>query len=79
MMNPVLPRVYENASENASQPLVNVCIAFAILETFFIIAFMLSWHFNRDNNNNNTKGVYALILVGYIFCFGGVVLGIRKS
>jgi hypothetical protein len=66
-------------ARNAAQLLVNVCIAFAILETFFIIVFILSWHTNKDNNSNNTKGVYALILAGYVFCFGGVVIGIRES
>jgi len=66
-------------AEDPARLLINVCIAFAFVETFFVIAFILSWHFNRDNNTNNTKGVYALILAGYIFCFAGVVIGIRKS
>jgi hypothetical protein len=68
----------EASAGDAAQLLINVCIAFAVLETFFIIAFVLSWHLNRVNNNN-TKGVYALILVGYLFCFLGVIMGIRMS
>jgi hypothetical protein len=69
----------EAGAGDAAQLLINVCIAFAVLETFFIIAFVLSWHLNRVNNNNNTRGVYALILVGYLFCFLGVIMGIRTS
>ncbi|KAF2690696.1 hypothetical protein K458DRAFT_382273 [Lentithecium fluviatile CBS 122367] len=68
----------EPSAGDVAQLLVNVCIAFAILETFFIFSFILSWHFNKDNNTNNTKGVYALILAGYVFCFGGVVIGVLK-
>ncbi|KAF2872721.1 hypothetical protein BDV95DRAFT_395790 [Massariosphaeria phaeospora] len=67
----------ENAMENASGPLLNICIIFACLETFFIIAFMFSWHYN-NSNSNNTKAVYIFVLIGYLFCFGGVVMGILK-
>lgn len=67
-----------DAVGQASQPLLNICIIFAILETFFVIAFVFSWHYNKGNNSNNTKGVYILILLGYMFCFGGVIMGIRK-
>ena len=66
----------DDAARNASQPLIDVCVSLAVLETVFVVAFILSWHFNRGNNNYNTKGVYALMLVGYIFCFGGAVIGI---
>lgn len=62
--------------ENSSQPLLNVCISFAILETFFIIAFVFSWYFHNGNNN---KSVFYLVLLGYLFCFAGVVIGIRRS
>ncbi|KAH7125754.1 hypothetical protein B0J11DRAFT_419656, partial [Dendryphion nanum] len=65
----------EYAAENSSQPLLNVCISFGILETFFIISFIFSWHYNR-RNSNNSKTFYLLILLGYIFCFAGVVSGI---
>ncbi|KAF2732414.1 hypothetical protein EJ04DRAFT_554059 [Polyplosphaeria fusca] len=65
------------AAENCSQPLLNVCISFAILETFFIIAFIFSWYFN-NNNSNNTRAVLRLILAAYIFCFTGIILGILK-
>lgn len=68
----------EYAAENSSQPLVNVCISFGILETFFIIAFVFSWHYNR-RNSNSSKTFYLLILFGYVFCFGGVVVGIRMD
>jgi uncharacterized membrane protein YedE/YeeE len=71
--------IREADTGHVAQLLIDVCIAFAVLETFFIAAFILSWHFNRDNNSNNTKGLYALILTGYIFCFGGVVIGICTS
>jgi len=64
--------------DTAGQSLLNVCIAFAVLETFFVIAFVFSWHYNKTNNSNNTKGVYILIMLGYIFCFGGVIIGIRE-
>src|SRR4051812_26718413 len=60
----------------SGQPLVNVCITFAILETFFIVAFIISWYFN-NNRSNNTKLTLYLILAGYIFSFGGVILGTR--
>jgi hypothetical protein len=66
----------EDGGANTARLLINVCIAFAVVETLFVIAFILSWHFNRENNSSNTKGVYALILAGYIFCFGGVIIGI---
>jgi hypothetical protein len=72
------PGTRQSDARNAAQLLVDVCIAFAILETLFIISFILSWHINKDSNSNNTKGVYALILAGYVFCFGGVVIGIRE-
>lgn len=68
---------HADSTQNASQPLVDTCIAFAILETVFIIAFVFSWHFNKDGNNN-PRGMYALVLFGYIFCFGGVVVGVRE-
>lgn len=68
----------ETTAGRASQPLLNVCIVFAILETLFVIAFVFSWHYNKSNNSNNTKGVYILILLGYLFCFGGVIMGICK-
>lgn len=68
----------DNTAGQAGQPLLNVCIVFAILETLFVIAFVFSWHYNKGNNNNNTKRVYILILLGYLFCFGGVIMGIRK-
>ena len=51
--------------------------AIDILETFFIIAFIFSWYFN-NNNSNNTRAVLLFIFAGYIFCFTGVVLGIRE-
>ena len=70
--------IHDDAGQ-ASQPLLNVCIIFAILETFFVIAFVFSWHYNKGNNGNNTRGVYILILLGYVFCFGGVIMGICKS
>lgn len=70
---------FEAVNGNPAQLLVDVCITFAVLETAFIIAFILSWHLNRDNNSNNTKEVYGLILAGYLLCFGGVVIGIRTS
>lgn len=69
---------YHDPQINASRPLLDTCIAFAVLETAFVIAFIVSWHFNRGNNSNNTKGVYGLMLIGYVFCFGGPVIGIRK-
>lgn len=56
----------------------NICISFAVLETFFVMAFVFSWHFN-GNNGNNSKTVFFLILVGYLFCSGGVVTAIRMS
>ncbi|KAF1967602.1 hypothetical protein BU23DRAFT_573078 [Bimuria novae-zelandiae CBS 107.79] len=68
----------DDTAGRASQPLLNICIIFAILETLFVIAFVFSWHYNRGNNSNNTKGVYVLILLGYLFCFGGVIMGILK-
>lgn len=64
------------AAENSSQPLLNVCISFAILETFIIIAFIFSWYFD-NSPKSNLKPVLYMILVGYVFCFAGVVLGIR--
>jgi hypothetical protein len=68
----------KHVAPNSSQPLVNVCISFGILETFFIISFIFSWHYNR-RNSNSSKTFYLLILFGYVFCFGGVVVGIRKD
>ncbi|CAI6338743.1 unnamed protein product [Periconia digitata] len=68
----------KDAARNASQPLIDVCVSLAVLETLFVVAFMLSWHINRGSNSHNTKGVYALMLVGYVFCFGGAVIGILK-
>lgn len=68
----------DDTTRQASQPQLNICIIFAILETLFVIAFIFSWHFNKGNNSNNTKGVYILILLGYLFCFGGVIIGICK-
>ncbi|PVI06860.1 hypothetical protein DM02DRAFT_581367 [Periconia macrospinosa] len=67
-----------DATKNARQPLIDVCVSLAVLETLFVVAFMLSWHFNRGNNNNNTRSIYALMLAGYVFCFGGAVIGILK-
>ncbi|KAF2272731.1 uncharacterized protein EI97DRAFT_346459, partial [Westerdykella ornata] len=54
-----------------------VCIAFAIAETFFIIAFLFSWYYNSATNINFRPVSYC-VLIGYIFCFGGVVLGILQ-
>ncbi|KAF2266750.1 hypothetical protein CC78DRAFT_458854 [Lojkania enalia] len=67
----------DHVAVNSSQALLNVCISFAILETFFIIAFIFSWYFN-SNISHNTKVVFCLILVGYILCFAGVVIGLIK-
>ncbi|KAF2018075.1 hypothetical protein BU24DRAFT_461049 [Aaosphaeria arxii CBS 175.79] len=61
----------------SSQPLLNVCISFAILETFFVIAFIFSWHFN-GKANRSSRVTYILILIGYLFCFGGIIVGILK-
>lgn len=69
----------DDSPGRASQPLLNICITFAILETLFVIAFVFSWHYNKGNNSVNTKGVYILILLGYVFCFGGVIVGICES
>ncbi|KAF2636015.1 hypothetical protein P280DRAFT_510795 [Massarina eburnea CBS 473.64] len=63
---------------SANQPLVDVCVSFAVLETLFVAAFILSWYFNKGNNSSNTRGVCGLIMMGYIFCFGGAVIGILK-
>lgn len=77
-MNTTSPWDLETTAGQASQPLLNVCIVFGILETLFVVAFVFSWHYNKSNNGNNTKGVYILILLGYLFCFGGVVMGVCK-
>ncbi|KAF2183416.1 hypothetical protein K469DRAFT_583387 [Zopfia rhizophila CBS 207.26] len=66
----------EHLAENSSQPLLNVVISFAILDTFFLIAFIFSWSFNQSTTKHKT--VFSLVLVGYIFCMAGVVLGILK-
>ncbi|KAF2466939.1 uncharacterized protein BDR25DRAFT_292634 [Lindgomyces ingoldianus] len=65
----------ELAAANASQPLLNVCISFAILETFFIIAFLFSWYFNSHNTNSNNAVLY-LIMAAYIFCIAGTMTGV---
>ncbi|KAF2745692.1 hypothetical protein M011DRAFT_131934 [Sporormia fimetaria CBS 119925] len=67
----------EYASEYSGSSLLNVCISLAVIETFFIIAFMISWCLNRDTNDN-LKPVFYFVLLGYIFSFGGVVIGILK-
>lgn len=77
-MTTTSPWELDGTAGHASQPLLNVCITFAILETLFVIAFIFSWHYNQGNNSSNTKGVYFLILIGYAFCFGGVIVGVRE-
>ncbi|KAF9738705.1 hypothetical protein PMIN03_005809 [Paraphaeosphaeria minitans] len=77
-MNTTSSWYLDTTASQASQPLLNVCIIFAILETLFVIAFLFSWHYNKSKNSNNTKGVYVLILLGYLFCLGGVIMGILK-
>lgn len=69
---------HDEFAGQAARPLLVVCVVFAVLETLFVIAFMFSWHYNKGNNSNNTKGVYILMLLGYIFCFAGVIIGLRK-
>jgi hypothetical protein len=57
--------------------LFDVVTIFALLEAAFIIAFAFSWHYNKSNSGNNSKGVYIRILIlGYVFCFGGVITGV---
>jgi hypothetical protein len=65
------------AKENSSAPLLNVCISFAIIETFFIIALIASWHLNNHTKYNWKPALY-LILIGYACCIGGVAIGICK-
>ncbi|KAF1955651.1 hypothetical protein CC80DRAFT_549343 [Byssothecium circinans] len=77
-MSTTLLQTPQHTARNSNQPLVDVCVSFAVLETLFVVAFILSWHFNKGNNSSNTRGVYALILIGYVFCFGGAVMGILK-
>ncbi|KAF2662179.1 hypothetical protein K491DRAFT_773309 [Lophiostoma macrostomum CBS 122681] len=67
----------EFVSGHSSQPLMNVCISFAVVETFFVIAFVFSWYYNKDISNNN-KHAFFLVLLGYMFSLGGVAVGILK-
>ncbi|KAF2794710.1 hypothetical protein K505DRAFT_360851 [Melanomma pulvis-pyrius CBS 109.77] len=74
-MSPPSPWTSNYAAENSSHELSNICISFAVLETLFVMAFVFSWHFN-GNNGNNSKTVFFLILVGYLFCSSGVVTAV---
>ncbi|ORY09156.1 hypothetical protein BCR34DRAFT_568876 [Clohesyomyces aquaticus] len=65
----------ELVAANASQPLLNVCISFAILETFFIVAFLFSWYFNKGCTNTSHAVLYFVVL-GYIFCIAGTITGV---
>ncbi len=57
-------------AEDKSREFLNVVVAFAILETVFMILFFTSRAMNKTSNGWD---VY-LMIPGYIFCFGHIVV-----
>ena len=61
-------------AEDRSRELINVIVAFAVLETFFIILFFTS---RIMNHTANEWDVY-LMIPGYLFCFGHIAFATSK-
>ncbi len=57
-------------AEDKSREFLNVVVAFAILETVFMILFFTSCAMNKTSNGWD---VY-LMIPGYIYCFGHIVV-----
>lgn len=62
-------------SEDKSRDLINVAVAFAILETFFMSLFFTS---RIMNHTANGWDVY-LMIPAYLFCFSHIIVAACKS
>lgn len=62
-------------AEDRSRDLVNVVVAFAILETFFISLFFTARMMNRTANGWD----FYLMVPAYLFAFANIILAARKS
>ena len=58
-----------------SRELLNVAVTFAVLETVFVVLYLMSRVMNKTANGWD---VY-LMIPGYIFCFGCIIVAIRMS
>jgi hypothetical protein len=71
--NPSYPPEY--LAEDVGRRLTNVAITFGVLEVFFVGIFFTSRLKSRTANGMDTY----LMLPAFIFCFGHVILDLRKS
>jgi ABC-type uncharacterized transport system permease subunit len=74
-MNP--DQIYSPAylAEDRSRDLINLVVAFAILETFFICLFFTSRIMSRTANGWD----FYLMIPAYLLAFGNVIIAARKS
>lgn len=62
-------------NEDRSRELINVVVAFAVLETFFMLLFLAS---RTMNHTANGWDVY-LMIPAYLFCFSHIIIAACKS
>lgn len=64
------------AEENASRPLLNVCIAFIILQTVFLAVFIVS---RRISGTMNGIEFWWFMPLAYFFSMANIIVTIRKN
>lgn len=69
----LLPPAY--VAENTSHPLFATCIAFLVIETFFMALLYTSRFLSSDKKAN--WHMVALMTGAYIVCLGKITIGLR--